>query len=154
MKFGSFARILAYMSGILWLLTIIIAVILLVTDTLPVSIIINAGDCGYATDGSLKHCIDVVSVASQLGRFDAATAVLAIIGLIVAFFSLVGFSYVRDKSLFIARETAEKVADRVARKTASAFIDTFQDRMREESSPAPMVEDVDIGNIERERREE
>ena len=71
-----------------------------------------------------KEYRDSIAIAVQIGRLDFISILLAIIGALITFMSLVGFGYIRWRAGEIAIETAEKMADKVAREAVQAYLDT------------------------------
>ena len=71
---------------------------------------------------------DAIDAATQLGRLDVISALLGIVGILLAIFGLIGFAYVRLRSEAIAVETATEVAMRVATEVAEKEIREYRDR--------------------------
>jgi len=64
---------------------------------------------GYTLDKEVK---DTLHLAVSIGRFDFAAVLLAIVALLLGLFALVSFSYFKHGSEQVAREVAEKAANK------------------------------------------
>ena len=56
---------------------------------------------------------DAVQAAVELGRLDLASALIALVGLIVAIFGLIGFFEIRSRAKAVAREEARRETKKI-----------------------------------------
>lgn len=86
--------------------------------------------------------LDTIAVASQLGRFDFLSVLLAAFALLAVFGGLFGFGFVRGESQATARQTAERIAEERLTELLSEFRKSNDDlrailRSSEEPSSTP-----------------
>ena len=55
----------------------------------------------------LENVVDSISYASQLGRLDVVSLLLALFGIIFGFGAIFGFLYIKERSEFVAHTAAE-----------------------------------------------
>jgi hypothetical protein len=63
-----------------------------------------------------KDYYDAMDAAVQLGRLDVVSALLGVIGVLLAIFGLIGFGYIRSKAEQEAKNTARKFTEEEAPK--------------------------------------
>lgn len=66
---------------------------------------------------------DALHMAMELGRLDAISLLLTVLGVLLAVLALVGFGYIETRADKAAREVAETISDRVARLVAETVAD-------------------------------
>lgn len=86
---------------------------------------------------------DALSIALSLGRLDAITVLLAVIGIALVVGGVFSFTYFQERVESAARETARKVADNIARETITAHLNTLN-----VASPPPEVPTSSAPNLE------
>ena len=62
----------------------------------------------------LENVVDAISYASQLGRLDVVSLILALLGIVLGFGAIAGFMHIKESSHAIAKATSKKVAEKVA----------------------------------------
>jgi hypothetical protein len=99
---------------------------------------------------------DALHMAMELGRLDAISLLLTVLGVLLAVLALVGFGYIEIRADKTAREVAETVAetvaDRVAREVAAIYINKMPANLEvlgEASSVSkpPEAGKVDTSNV-------
>ncbi len=100
---------------------------------------------------------DALHVAMEIGRLDAISLLLTVLGILLAAMALIGFGYVQyraeGEAKVIADKAAREVADKVAREVAEVHINKLlgnEGNLREASRPLEpiRVDEVDITKIE------
>lgn len=83
-----------------------------------------------------QKSLDAMHVAAQLGRFDMASMVLAMIGIFISLAAIFAFLEVRSRSVRVAEESARAeakiVAERVAKEAAEQSMKPVANRIVEE----------------------
>lgn len=83
--------------------------------------------------GNLENVLDEISYASQLGRLDAISLLLALFGIVIGFGAVFGFMHVKEVSEGIAKtETVswlEKNAEGIANKAADKAVRNMIENM-------------------------
>lgn len=74
----------------------------------------------------MPECIDSISVATQLGRLDFISALLAVLGILIAIVSIYAFFNFRAVARKQASEEAKTIAAEIAEKTVNEYL---QDEM-------------------------
>jgi len=69
-----------------------------------------------------KSYYDAMDAAAQLGRLDIVSALLGIIGVLLAIFGLVGFGYIRSKAEQQAQNTAREVTEKEVPKIVANWL--------------------------------
>lgn len=72
---------------------------------------------------------DAWHMAVQLGRLDVISALLAMLGILIGLFALIGFGYIRVRSEVVAREEACKVARKVALEEAAKAVKEWRENV-------------------------
>lgn len=72
-----------------------------------------------------KGYYDAMDSAVQLGRLDIVSALLGIIGVLLAIFGLIGFGYIRSKAEQEAKNTAQVTAKKVIEIEATKIVEKW-----------------------------
>lgn len=102
---------------------------------------------------------DALHVAMEIGRLDAISLLLTVLGILLAAMALIGFGYVQYRAEGEAKVIADKVAREVAEKVATIHIKKLLgnleglDEVSGETKPieAGNVDIIDVTEVERER---
>jgi len=98
---------------------------------------------------------DAIAIAVQIGRLDFISLLLAIVAALMTFMSLVGFGYIRWRAGELAVETAERVADKIAREAVQAYIEDTRNKQASQTSSNPIdVSSVSVVGAEKEDGDE
>jgi len=75
----------------------------LIVDTIKREI--DVASKGKKEAKNLENVVDEISYASQLGRLDAISLLLALFGIVIGFGAIFGFLHIRENSRLIAEQT-------------------------------------------------
>lgn len=86
--------------------------------------------------------LDTIAVASQLGRFDLVSLLLAAFALLALLGGLFAFGYVRGESYATARQAAEEITEKRLKDLLTEFRNSYEDlrefvRTNEQPSSSP-----------------
>lgn len=87
----------------------------LIVDTLKDRLVVESGKGGKIEVKNLENVVDEISYASQLGRLDLVSLILAIFGLILGFGAIYGFMHIKESS------------ERVAEKATLEFLEKWSE---------------------------
>lgn len=72
-----------------------------------------------------KPYYDAMDAAAQLGRLDIVSALLGVIGVLLAIFGLIGFGYIRSKAEQEAQNTARSIAKKVTENEVPKIVEDW-----------------------------
>jgi len=99
---------------------------------------------------------DALHVAMEIGRLDAISLLLTVLGILLAAMALIGFGYVESRAEThatniadrVARDVAETVADRVAREVTAKHINTLSSNVAGLQEPSGVSKPIEAGNVD------
>lgn len=129
-------RLAAYVSIALWIIVLVSAAFLFLTQSLDVLPIQASYNEICERNSACVKQLDAIHIAVQLGRLDWISTCLAILGAGIGMTAVFSFLFTKEKAEIEARATAHKVAKKSVDKLIEAYRTSIEERIDNELAAA------------------